>query len=366
VSKIRVLVTDDSAFMRQVVTRALEADGRFEVVGSAASGADAVEQCRKLQPDVVTMDFNMPGMNGAQATRAILAERATPIVMLSAHTQQGAKETLQALDAGAVDFVPKPSGEVSATLGDTKAVLIEKLLAASGANVAALASRPVELRERRPISSPEVSSSPLSSSGPVSSRRMALAGQHRLVVIASSTGGPQALLRVVPLLRLPERAALIIVQHMPDGFTQALAEQLSEAAGFAVREAQDGEPTGPGSALLAPGGSHLLLDRTGHVSLRADPPVHGVRPAADPTLISAAQCFGARTIGVVLTGMGRDGAKGLAAVKASGGSTLAQDKATSLVYGMPKAAVELGVIDTVSPLDRIAAVINRWLAPNPG
>src|SRR5689334_2598415 len=142
--------------MRQVVTRALEGDGRFEVVGSAGSGTDAVEQCRKLRPDVVTMDFNMPGMNGAQATRAILSERATPIVMLSAHTQQGAKETLQALDAGAVDFVAKPSGEVSATLGDAKAELIEKLLAAAGANVAAIAPRPVA---RPPVSEPEAARS---------------------------------------------------------------------------------------------------------------------------------------------------------------------------------------------------------------
>lgn len=358
-SRIRVLVTDDSAFMRQVVTRALEGDARFEVVGAASSGAEAVELCRKLRPDVVTMDFNMPGMNGAQATRAILAERATPVVMLSAHTQQGAKETLLALEAGAVDFVTKPSGEVSAHLGDAKAELIEKLLAASGANVAALAPRPVE-RERLPASEPEGRSSPHSS------RRFAPAGLHRLIVVASSTGGPQALLRVVPFLKLPARAALIIVQHMPDGFTAALAEQLSEAAGFEVREAQSGDLVGPGSALVAPGGSHLLLDRTCRVQLRTDPPVHGVRPAADPTLVSAAQSFGARTIGVVLTGMGRDGAKGLAAVKASGGATLAQDKATSLVYGMPKAAVELGVIDTISPLDRIAAVINRWLDPNPG
>jgi two-component system, chemotaxis family, protein-glutamate methylesterase/glutaminase len=341
--------------MRQVVTRALEGDGRFEVVGTASSGADAVEQCRKLTPDVVTMDFNMPGMNGAQATRAILAERKVPIVMLSAHTQQGAKETLQALDAGAVDFVTKPSGEVSATLGAAKAELTEKLLAAAGANVAALAPRPAERPERRVATDPEASS------GPMSSRRMSLAGQHRLIVIASSTGGPQALLRVVPQLRLGNRAALIVVQHMPDGFTGALADQLTEAAGFAVREAQAGDLAGPGCALLAPGGTHLLLDRGGRVQLRADPPVHGVRPAADPTLVSVAQTFGARSIGVVMTGMGRDGAKGLAAVKASGGTTLAQDKATSLVYGMPKAAVELGVVDTVSPLDRMAAVINRWL-----
>jgi two-component system chemotaxis response regulator CheB len=346
--------------MRQVVTRALEGDPRFEVVGTAGSGAEAIEQCKKLGPDVVTMDFNMPGMNGAQATRAILAERATAVVMLSAHTQQGAKETLQALEAGAVDFVTKPNGEVSATLGEAKAELIEKLIAASGANVNLLAPPvPSAPRILAKASEPELRSSPMSS------RRMLLAGQHRLVVVASSTGGPQALLRVVPQLKLAGRAALILVQHMPDGFTGALAEQLTEAAGFEIREARNGDLAGPGSALVAPGGTHLLLDRTGHVQLRADPPVHGVRPAADPTLVSAAQSFGARTVGVVLTGMGRDGAKGLAAVKASGGTTLAQDKATSLVYGMPKAAVELGVVDTVSPLERIAAVINRWLDPPP-
>jgi len=353
VSRIRVLVTDDSAFMRQVVTRALEGDARFEVVGTAGSGDEAIEQCRKLKPDVVTMDFNMPGLNGAEATRQIVAERAVPVVMLSAHTQQGAKETMQALDAGAVDFVTKPSGEVSATLGEAKAELIEKLLAASGANVAAIAPRSIV---RPPAEGPEPARS-----SPMSSRRMSLAGSHRLIVVASSTGGPQALLRVVPHLRLSGRAALLLVQHMPDGFTGALAEQLSEAAGFQIREARAGDLAAPGTALLAPGGTHLLLDRAGRVLLRSDPPVHGVRPAADPTLVSAAQSFGARTIGVVLTGMGRDGAKGLAAVKASGGATLAQDKATSLVYGMPKAAVELGVIDTVSPLDRIATVINRWL-----
>jgi two-component system chemotaxis response regulator CheB len=303
------------------------------------------------------MDFNMPGMNGAEATRAIVAERATPIVMLSAHTQQGAKETLQALEAGAVDFVTKPSGEVSATLGDAKAELIEKLLAAAGANVSVLAPPTTRIVPK------ESADADAARSSPHSSRRMSLAGQHRLIVVASSTGGPQALLRVVPQLKLAGRAALILVQHMPDGFTGALAEQLTEAAGFAIREAQNGDMAAPGSALLAPGGVHLLLDRTGRVQLRADPPVHGVRPAADPTLVSAAQSFGARTIGVVLTGMGRDGAKGLAAVKASGGTTLAQDKATSLVYGMPKAAVELGVIDTISPLERNAAVINRWLDP---
>jgi two-component system chemotaxis response regulator CheB len=356
VSRIRVLITDDSAFMRQVVTRALESDARFEVVGTASSGAEAIEQSRKLRPDVVTMDFNMPGMNGAEATRALMRERALPVVMLSAHTAQGAKETLQALEAGAVDFVTKPNGEVSATLGDAKAELIEKLLAAAGANVSALAPAPPLSRPGK--IEPELRSAPHSVRRPTSSMH-----QHHLVILACSTGGPQALLRVVPQLKLTGRAALLIVQHMPDGFTAALAEQLTAAARFAVREAQAGDQLAAGTALVAPGGTHLVLDRAARVQLRADPPVHGVRPAADPTLVSAAQCFGPRAIGVVMTGMGRDGAKGLAAVKASGGITLAQDKATSLVYGMPKAAVELGVVDTVSPLERMAAVINRWLDP---
>jgi two-component system chemotaxis response regulator CheB len=341
--------------MRQVVTRALEGDARFEVVGTAASGAEAIEQSRKLRPDVVTMDFNMPGMNGAEATRALMSERAVPVVMLSAHTAEGAKATLQALEAGAVDFVTKPSGEVSATLGEAKAELIEKLLAAAGANVAALSPKDAAQASK---AEPELRSAPVSVRRPTPSLH-----QHHLVVIASSTGGPQALVRVLPQLKLAGRAALLIVQHMPDGFTAALAEQLTAAARYPVREAQTGDQLSAGSALVAPGGTHLVLDRAGRVQLRADPPVHGVRPAADPTLISAAQCFGPRAIGVVLTGMGRDGAKGLAAVKASGGTTLAQDKATSLVYGMPKAAVELGVVDTVSPLERMAAVINRWLDP---
>jgi two-component system chemotaxis response regulator CheB len=360
VSRIRVLVTDDSVFMRQVVTRALESDARFEVVGAAASGAEALALCRTLAPDVVTMDFNMPGMNGAETTRALLRERPVPVVMLSAHTKEGAKETLLALSAGAIDFVAKPSGEVSAHLGEAKAELIEKLLAAVGANLGVLAAQPAASppppSQRAPRAEPHATRG-----APLSSRRLSLTGGQRLVVIASSTGGPQALLRVLPKLELTDRAALIVVQHMPDGFTGALAEQLSDAAGYEVREARAGDLAGPGVALLAPGGVHLSLDRAGRALLRADPPLHGVRPAADPTLISAAQSFGARAIGVVLTGMGKDGAKGLAAVKASGGHTLAQDKASSLVYGMPKAAIELGVVDTVSPLDRIAAVINRWL-----
>lgn len=353
-----MLITDDSAFMRSVISRALEADGRFEVVGSAATGSEAIELAQKLAPDVITMDYNMPGMNGAEVTRAILARRRVPIIMLSAHTQEGAKETLAALAAGAIDFVTKPSGEVSAHLGEAKNQLLQALVTAASANVAAL-DRPAALRSK-PRSAPSSSHEPSAPESRSLGRTPRAPLGCRVIVIASSTGGPQALLRLLPELEL-QRTALVIVQHMPDGFTDALAEQLSEASEYSIREARAGQQLAAGSALLAPGGKHLVFDREGKIVLRDDPPQHGVRPAADPTLLSAAQIFGPSTIGIVLTGMGKDGAKGLAAIKAAGGATLAQDKGTSLIYGMPKAAADLGVVDVVAPLERIAAVVNRWL-----
>ncbi len=299
----------------------------------------------------MTMDFNMPGMNGAQATRAILAERAIPIVMLSAHTREGATATIEALAAGAVDFVAKPDGEVTANMTLIRDSLMEKLLAASGARVLLPATEPASL--------------PISSVEPASPRRAGRSQTRlmppglRVVVIASSTGGPAALVRIVPRLQLRANAALIVVQHMPAGFTSALAEQLAERAGYSIVEAQAGDRLEAGKGLVAPGGSHLLVDRSGAVALSDAPPVHGVRPAADVTLKSVAQAYGPRTVGVVLTGMGRDGAVGLAAVKAAGGRTVAQDKASSTVYGMPKAAVEMGVVDDVLGLDRIGTAVSE-------
>lgn len=348
-SRVRVLVVDDSAFMRAAIARVLSSDERFEVVGQAKDGDEAVKLARELAPDVITMDFNMPGMNGAQATRAILAERGVPIVMLSAHTREGAAATVEALAAGAVDFVAKPDGEVTANLSQIREALVDKLLTAAGARVWAAGAEPASL--------------PVSSSEPVSPRRARAAARPmpaglRVVVIASSTGGPAALVRVVPRLRL-DNSALIVVQHMPEGFTAALAEQLGERSGFSVREARSGDRVEGGKGLVAPGGLHLTVDRGGAVVLSETPPVHGVRPAADVTLKSVAQAYGPRAVGVVLTGMGRDGALGLAAIKAAGGRTVAQDKATCTVYGMPKAAIELGVVDDVLALDRIGAAVSE-------
>jgi len=349
--RVRVLVVDDSAFMRGAIARLLSADPRFEVVGQAADGHEAVQLARKLEPGVITMDYNMPGLNGAQATRAILAERATAIVMLSAHTSDGARETIEALAAGAVDFVTKPRGEVSVNLGDVRIELLSKLVAAAGANVA--------------FDQVEPSSVP-SSRSPRSSRSLAAATRAmppgtRVVVLASSTGGPAALVRVLPTLKLGDHGALVIVQHMPSGYTRPLADQLSEVSAVPVREAQSGDVIEAGVALVAPGGSHLCVDRAGRVALTETPPVHGVRPAADVTFKSVAQGYGGRAVGVVLTGMGRDGALGLAAIKAAGGHTVAQDRQTSVVYGMPKAALEMGVVDDVVSLDRVGKLVTKLI-----
>ncbi|MEZ4373218.1 MAG: chemotaxis-specific protein-glutamate methyltransferase CheB [Polyangiaceae bacterium] len=354
----RVLVVDDSAFMRGAVARLIDSDPRFEVVGQARDGEEAVRMARELSPDVISMDFNMPRLNGAQATRAILAERAVGIVMLSAHTKEGAEETLDALGAGAVDFVPKPGGEVSTNLSEIKDVLLSKLAAAGGANLkalSALSSNRAEAEEAPPVSTRSLP--PGGSRRPDATRPMP--SGLRVIAIASSTGGPAALTRVVPRLDL-RGSALVIVQHMPEG-SRALADQLSQLSPFKVQEATGGEQLREGVALVAPGGfppaSRARRARALDVGGRQD----GVRPVADVTLKSVGEAFGPRAAGVVLTGMGRRHF-GLASLKAAGGRTLAQDQASSVVYGMPKAAAELGVVDEVVALERVAATVTRLVA----
>jgi two-component system, chemotaxis family, protein-glutamate methylesterase/glutaminase len=333
---LRVLIVDDSLFMRAAIKKALVEHGGFEIVGMARDGREAVALVESLGPDAVTMDYNMPEMDGAEAVREIMQRRPTPVVMFSAHTRQGARETFEALSAGAIDFVTKPSGEVSVDLSRVTTELVSKLMAASSARPRAMAP----VRAAKPAAaSPRATTSP---SGP------------RVVIVAISTGGPAALSRVVPSLPAELRASVVVVQHMPAQFTAALAERLDGLSAVTVREATDGERPCPGTVLIAPGDRHLEVDDTGALRLSDGPPVNGCRPAADVTMTSAARVYGRRCVGVVMTGMGRDGVAGLKAIKAAEGQTFAQDQETSVIYGMPRAAFESGAVDEVVALDDLA------------
>ena len=336
--KLRVLVVDDSLFMRAAIAKTLAA-GPFDVVGQAKDGPDALAQVQRLQPDVLTMDFNMPGMNGAETVRALMQQRPTPVVMFSAHTTQGAKETFEALAAGAVDFVTKPAGEVSVDLHKVADDLIRKLTTAA-------ASRP---RAAMPV---------LRTTGPMPVARVGgttlPGGLPRLCVVAVSTGGPAALSEVIPALPADLRCAVVVVQHMPAGFTAALAERLDAASRVSVREAQAGMRPLAGGVLVAPGDKHLEFDAGGQIILSDGPPVNGCRPSADVTMQSAVKIYGRRTLGVVMTGMGKDGAAGALAIKRSDGKTCAQDQHSSVIWGMPKSAIDAGAIDEVLPLAEIA------------
>jgi two-component system chemotaxis response regulator CheB len=338
--RIRVLVVDDSLFMRAAIKKTLEAAGTFEVIGQAKDGEEAVARVNALMPDVVTMDFNMPKMNGAEAVRAIMKSRPTPVIMFSAHTRQGARETFDALAAGAIDFVTKPSGEVSADLSAIAEDLIGKLTAAAN-------SRP---RQALSLQAPAPATPPVTKIAPRSTQPPA---GPRVVVIAISTGGPAALSQLIPALPGDTRFATLIVQHMPAQFTAALAERLDSLSAVTVREAVDGDIPRPGLVLIAPGDKHLEVADDGSLRLTDGPLVNGCRPAADITMVSAARVYGRRCVGVVMTGMGKDGAAGATAIKRADGKTLAQDKETSVIFGMPRAAIEAGVVDEVVPLDDI-------------
>jgi two-component system chemotaxis response regulator CheB len=344
VKRLRAVIVDDSLFMRVAVRRVLEADGRFEVVGEGRDGVDGVDTVLRLAPDVVTMDFNMPRLDGAGAVREIMAQRPTPIVMLSAHTVEGARETLDALAAGAVDFLTKPSGEVSADFSTLGPDLCARLAAAAGA-----AARPATSASSL-TSLPAIRPSPAAAAPP---------GTVRLLVIAVSTGGPAALSRLVPGLPRDLGPGVIVVQHMPAQFTAALAERLAAGSSIEVREARAGDRPRSGLILVAPGDRHLALADSGAVRLEDGPEINGCRPSADVTLASAARVFGRRAAGLVMTGMGRDGTDGLAAIRAAGGLTLAQDRASSVIWGMPRAAIEAGLVDEVLSLDELPGRIGR-------
>ena len=320
-----VLVVDDSSLMRRMIQDIFVATKEFEVVGTARNGRDALEQIRALEPDIVTLDVEMPELDGLQTLERIMRDMPRPVVMLSgATTPHGRDLTLRALDLGAVDFVHKPSGPISIDLGDVSERLLVALRAARVANLRGLTPR-----SPRPPVSPSVSG--------VATR----GGAARVIGIAASTGGPRALAEIVANLPHELDAAVLIVQHMPSGFTRSLAERLDAISALSVAEAEHGEMVVAGRVYLAPGGRHMRVSAAStipRVALADDAPILGVRPAADPLFRSLAEVYGAACVCAVLTGMGRDGAEGMRAVRAAGGRGVVQDRESATIYGMPQAA----------------------------
>jgi two-component system chemotaxis response regulator CheB len=340
-----VLVADDSAFMRRVLSDIVSRSGRFQLIGTARDGLDAIKKIRRLEPDLVTMDIEMPRMNGLQAIEAIMQERPLPIVVVSAYARPGTEAAIRALEMGALEVVAKPGSAEPDALGTMGPAILSALAAAQVADI----------RHSPTGAIPQRSDSP-------PPRHWDQA--RLLVAIAASTGGPGALARLVPALPTGLDAAVLIVQHMPPKFTHSLATRLDESSSFKVVEAEDGMEVSADTVYVAPGDYHMRIESSFalRVRLSRDAPVWGVRPAADPTFRSVAQHYGARAVGVVLTGMGRDGAIGLKAIRDAGGAGIVQDEETSVIFGMPKAAIEAGGAGSVVPLNELATSVERELA----
>lgn len=337
---VRVLVVDDSAYMRHIIGQQLSAAPGLAVVGTASDGLEALRLIAELNPDVVTLDVEMPRLGGLETLQEIMARMPRPVIMFSSFTAHGATETVQALLAGAVDFIQKPAlrANVAAVMEEVAA----KIRLAARARVrrvprSALASAPTKIEKAEP--------------------RQRI--PRKVVVIGASTGGPRALTTVLSMLSADLPAAYLLVQHMPEGFTRPLAERLDRLSALTVREARAGDELVAGQALLAPGGFHLTLDAAGRVALNRSATLHGVRPAVDVTLAAVARQHGAQAVGVVLTGMGQDGARGASLIHSAGGWVIAEAEESSVVWGMPRSVVEAGAADVVAPLPKIAAEIRR-------
>ncbi|WP_100330929.1 protein-glutamate methylesterase/protein-glutamine glutaminase [Bacillus xiapuensis] len=358
----KVLVVDDSAFMRKLITDFLSAHPELDVVATARNGKDAIIKVEKYQPDVMTMDVEMPEMDGLDALSHIMKHTPTPVVMLSSLTKEGAETTLMAMERGAVDFIAKPSGTISLDLERIKDELIEKVLAASEANIRPIAEpaapQPSNLvieRENKSLRHPPK----------LSLKNREGQRDKPLVVIGTSTGGPRALQRVLTKLPADLGAPVLIVQHMPAGFTKSLAQRLDSLSAITVKEAQDGEVIRKNTAYIAPGNYHLKVKKAGEslaVHLDQSPPVNGHRPSVDALFESVSAVDGFMKIAVIMTGMGADGAEGLMKMKELGKvRAIAESKDSCVVYGMPRAAIATHLVDDVVAVNQIAATIEKYL-----
>jgi two-component system chemotaxis response regulator CheB len=361
---LRVLVADDSALFRRAIADALAAIPDVEVVGAAPNGKIALQKVKELQPDLLTLDIEMPEMDGLAVLDALkLVGSTTSVMVISAVTLRGGRLTMQALEKGAFDFITKPQGKNAA---ESKAMIVGEL----APRLRALAHRrqirsilrPGSLGTQPSVAAPVRSASTTDPARPARENPTRLLGKlPELVLIGVSTGGPAALARLLPLVPKDIGVPIVVVQHMPPVFTQSLAESLASKCSLRVREAADGDKLEPGLVLIAPGGRQLRLiaspDGQPRAQITDDPPENNCRPAVDYLFRSVANNFPGRAIAVILTGMGSDGTLGLRLLRRHGCFTIAQDEATSIVFGMPKAAIEAGVVDMVLPLDAIAARI---------
>ena len=372
---VKVLVVDDSGFFRRRVSEILSADPNIQVVGTATNGKEAIDQALALKPDVITMDYEMPMMDGITAVRHIMQRCPTPVLMFSSLTHEGARVTLDALDAGAVDFLPKNFEDISRNPEKVKQLLCEKVhsisrsnrrfssystpasqpaaasapasagLSSFGSGVAARPAAPAPA----PVSAPAPTRAPTASASSPTPKRKA----YKLVAIGTSTGGPVALQRVLTQLPANFPAPIVLIQHMPAAFTKAFAERLDKLCRISVKEAEDGDILRPGLALLAPGGKQMMIDGRGAVKILPGDERLNYKPCVDITFGSAAKSYGDKVLAVVLTGMGADGREGARLLKQGGSAIWAQDEASCVIYGMPMAIVKADLADAVYGLDDI-------------
>ena len=344
---IKVLVVDDSSFMRRAIAGMLHTDPAIHVVGEAINGEDALKKIPILHPDVVTMDIEMPHLNGRDALKIIMKDMPLPVIMVSSLTEEGAKETIKALEYGAVDFIPKHiTGNIAGIL-NIKEELIKKIKILGTKKIKST-STPVSIQSRSII------------------ENCPLAGRNKIkiVVIGASTGGPKSLQEVIPRLPKQMPCGVLVIQHMLPLFTAAFAERMNELSQIEVREAKDGDSIVPGLVLIAPGGLHLTVRKLrgdeAHVKLSKEPAMLHI-PSVDVGMISVSEAYYEHTLGVIMTGMGHDGKEGMNAIKKNKGRTIAQNEETSVIFGMPKAAIESGCIDKIVSLDKIAEEIVNML-----
>ena len=366
---VKVLVVDDSGFFRRRVSEILSADPTIQVVGTATNGKEAIDQAIALKPDVITMDYEMPMMDGITAVRHIMQRCPTAVLMFSSLTHEGARVTLDALDAGAVDFLPKNFEDISRNPEKVKQMLCEKVHSIARSNRRSLSSAPAPAAA--PVA-PAGSSfnrpapAPTTRPAPAAPARNPAPGAHahthssapkrkayKLVAIGTSTGGPVALLRVLTQLPANFPAPIVLIQHMPAAFTKAFAERLDKLCRISVKEAEDGDILRPGLALLAPGGKQMMVDGRGAIKILPGDERLNYKPCVDITFGSAAKSYGDKVLAVVLTGMGADGREGARLLKQGGSAIWAQDEASCVIYGMPMAIVKADLADAVYSLDDI-------------